>query len=116
MIHYVEFVPPVCGIEGSFNTFRLGLAYSKRLLVGDRVFLADTKAKAVIAEAAVEYLHVGPLEDMLQRHAFMNHAVRYEADNHSQKLYDILMKFYGPHIVTLKKKTTVIGLCMEKSV
>lgn len=108
--HVIDFVPPIVGIEGSFNTFRLGLFYSKRLQAGDVVYLMDNREKRVIGKAKVTGVDCGTLSDMLSAHARMNHAVLFHMDGHAEALRDILQRFYGPHIAVPSKKTTVIHL------
>lgn len=108
--HVIDFVPPIVGIEGSFNTFRLGLFYSKRLQAGDIVYLMDNREKRVIGKAEVTGVDCGALSDMLASHARMNHAVLFHMDGHAEALGGILRRFYGPHIAVPSKKTTVIHL------
>lgn len=108
-IHFIDFVSPT-GIEGSFNTFRLGLFYSKRLQKGDTVYLVDNKEKLVLGKALVIGVFLGPLQEMIQAHAVSNHAMLSYTQGHAEKLAELLGRFYGPHIATPNKKTTVLYL------
>jgi hypothetical protein len=107
----IGFVPPVVGISDRFNTFRLGLFYHKRLIVGETVYLLDEKEKQIIGSATVERIELGKLSEMCQLHASTNHS---EIENNPEAAPDNLMKtlckLYGPQIATPDKKTTVIFL------
>ena len=97
------------GIDGRFNTFRLGLRYSKILKLNDKVMLIDRAKLEVIGEALVCGIFVGKLDEM---------AKLYAHDNHNQKgneyapdlLIEAMMKRYGPHMVSVDKKVTVVYL------
>lgn len=99
------------GLEGTFNTFRLGLRYSKVLKPGDKVLLIDKAKMVCFGRATVKKVVVGKLRDM---------ANFYAHDNHNQKetlpeqapdsLVANMMKRYGPHICNENKKVTVIYL------
>lgn len=106
----IDFVPPINGVEGEFNTFRLGLFYSKRLKPGDKVYLMNVKDKFIFGRAVVTDIQVGPLADMAKLHAQHNHAMLSNPGDREQDLLALLTKFYGPHIATPKKKTTVVYL------
>lgn len=110
-IYVLDFQPPFSGVDGSFNTFRLGASWSKRLLEGDVVLLVDTKTRQVFGRAKVLTIGVGPLLEMLDRHAAMNHSQlgkgRKEA---SDDLHRRILKRYGPRIATDNKATSVIYL------
>lgn len=113
MQHYIiEFYPPIIGLENHFNTVRLGLAWSKKLNVGDKVYLSDNKQKLVIGEAVVTELHTGSLEEICQSHAQMNHTQLEEPDKAKTPdgLMSVIQKFYGPHIAVPTKKATAIYL------
>ena len=72
-IHVVEFIPPVVGVDGEFNTFRLGGFYFKNLLPDETVYLLSTKEKIVFGIAKVERVEYGPLQDMCNLHGHRNH-------------------------------------------
>lgn len=106
----IDFIPPIIGIKGEFNTFRLGLFFAKRLKVDDIVYLMNVKEKLVFGRAVVTGIVVGPLEDMVRKHAKQNHAMLSNPGDREVDLLALLTKFYGPHIATPNKKTTVVYL------
>lgn len=107
----IDFVPPVIGIEGEFNTLRLGLFYMKRLKIGDRIALLDSKDKMIIGFADVTKLYNGPLGELCMEHAPQNHTQKSEPETQAPaNLLRIIQKFYGPHIATYDKKGVVIYL------
>ncbi|MDT4817828.1 hypothetical protein FQZ97_509120 [compost metagenome] len=107
----IGFIPPVVGIEKEFNTFRLGVAFCKRIKPGDEVFLMDEKRRTVIGRAEVTKMDNGGLGEMCLVHAANNHT---EVDNPEgadgahERLFAYIQKIYGPHIATPQKKATVI--------
>lgn len=108
----IGFIPPVVGVEGEFNTFRLGSSLYKRLKEGDVVFLMDEKNKSVFGRAEVTSLDNGPLGELCLVHAHKNHTELAQADSNDspERLFKLLQKIYGPHIATPAKKSTVIYL------
>lgn len=117
-IHYIGFIPPVVGIEGVFNTFRLGGLYRRILTLDEIVYLSDEKNRVVFGSARVTRILSATL---------MEACVLYGADNHTQLVrqiddessgagvFKIMQKIYGPHIATPNKLTTVIYLDRGKS-
>lgn len=108
----IDFAPPIFGIHDRFNTFRLGLFYSKCLKEGEVVGLVDNKAKLLLGRATVTDLDVGQLDDMLKKHARKNHTQLAAVSDEEAilGLDAIIKRLYGPHIATLLRKTTVIHL------
>lgn len=107
----IGFIPPVIGIEGEFNTFRLGVKYSKLLSPGEEVYLLNEKDKIIIGRAEVQRVEAGPLGELVVEHAAKNHTELANDPTHAHvRLYDLLKKIYGPHIVSIGKKATVIYL------
>lgn len=107
----VGFIPPVIGVEGEFNTFRLGGFYAKNLSPGETVFLLNEKEKIVFGRAVVESIDVGKLGEMVAIHAHKNHTeLTNDPMTAPERLGQTLRKIYGPHIATLTRKTTVIYL------
>jgi len=105
----IGFYPPVLGTEEEFNTFRLGGFYTKHLSPGEEVFLLNEKEKLIFGRARVQRIETGKLAEMIQAHAADNHAVLDgERELAPDRLMAILTKFYGPHIATPTKKTTVV--------
>jgi hypothetical protein len=107
----ISFIPPIEGIDGSFNTFRIGSGYFKRLNEGEEVFLMNEKTKTVFGKAVVEKLDNGPMGEMCMIHAHKNHTELNNNDGLShERLFGLLQKIYGPHIALPVKKVTVIYL------
>lgn len=107
----IGFRPPHIGLEGSFNTFRLGGFYAKNLTVGEKVLLIDEKDRITIGVCVVESVEMGPLADMLERHAHENHTQKGRLDGkHVEELGKVMRKIYGPQCATDNRLTSVIGL------
>lgn len=108
----IGFVPPVEGVEGNFNTFRLGGTLAKALVEGQEVLLMDMKRHVVFGRAKVTEVYVGPLREMCAKHAFMNHRELARADDAdaADRLFAYLQKLFGPHIATDNKRTSVVYL------
>jgi hypothetical protein len=112
--HIIDFYPPIIGLEGDFNTVRIGLAWMKRLNVGDEVYLSDNKERKVIGKAVVTDIQKGKLQEICNTHAESNHTQLNQPDmdqeDKSRNLLAIVQKFYGPQIATPTKMATVIYL------
>jgi hypothetical protein len=107
----IDFIPPIVGTEGQFNTFRIGGFYAKHLQQGEEVFLMDSKAREVFGKAVVERVEVGRLAELCAEHAAMNHTEIDAPDGkHAERLMALLQKINGPHIATATKKATVVYL------
>jgi hypothetical protein len=114
-MNVIFFSPPMQGIEGTFNTFRIGLRYSKLLKRGDKVLLVDLKGCVVIGHAKVKSVIVGRLDEMAKLYAHENHnQTGLDGEGASDRLVANMQKRYGPHIASLEKKTTVIYLTLLK--
>jgi hypothetical protein len=111
-VQLIGFAPPIEGVDGEFNTFRLGIALSKRLRPGQEVFLMEEKAKIVFGRALVKAVHTGTLMQLCLLHAKENHREKGKPDpDHAcQRLFEYLQKLYGPQIATETKRTTVVYL------
>ncbi|CAB4121723.1 hypothetical protein UFOVP26_8 [uncultured Caudovirales phage] len=106
-MYVIGFVPPLVGLEGHYNTFRIGGKWFKTLTVGERVAIMDEKNKKIVSYAEVTELHKGQLSEMLEKFAYKNHTGLGAID-----LGKFILKLYGPHIVNDTKLTTVI--CLRK--
>lgn len=107
----IGFIPPVFGVDASFNTFRLGASYAKSLKVGDEVFLLNEKERLVFGRATVDSLEVGGLGEMCLVHGHKNHTeLKNDSTTAPERLFKTIQKIYGPHIALPEKKTTVIYL------
>ena len=105
----IGFIPPIIGLENRFNTFRLGTALSKRLCPGEEVILLNEREKIAFGKAIIEKVDVGRLDEMCALHAKNNHLeLGQSSEESAARLYAVLQKIYGPHIVTPTKKATVI--------
>jgi hypothetical protein len=106
----IGFIPPIIGVDGDFNTFRLGRKYAS-LSEGVEVLLMDEKRKVVFGKAIVLDVSVGPLSALCAVYASENHTELDKSDgNHADRLYRTLEKIYGPHIVEPNKTATVVKL------
>lgn len=96
---------------GTFNTFRRGPGWHRRLAVGARVRLFVTSVEEFVGEARVAETHLGPLGPLLGRHAAMNHLL-IEA-NHADadvRLLKILIRLYGRNYTQPNAPFSVIYL------
>lgn len=111
-IYVIDFHPPILGLDGEFNTFRLGRTWSKRLKAGDHVLLTDRKNSVVFGRAEVTAVHTGPLGEMCKAHAIHNHTQRESTPEQAPErlLKEVLQKLYGPHIAHETKASVVIYL------
>lgn len=108
----LDFAPPFVGLDRKiFNTIRLGTAWSKRLKPKDEVYIQSSKDKLITSKATVESVEVGTVGELLLLHAQYNHnEIESEDGLAAERLYKFMLKLYGPHIVNLQKKATVIYL------
>ncbi|MDY7537532.1 hypothetical protein QN372_00055 [Undibacterium sp. RTI2.1] len=110
-VQVIGFIPPMKGLEDSFNTFRLGGALAKRLEVGHEVLLMDEKTKIVFGRAEVKEVVTGTLGELCLVHAHKNHLeISNEESGASERLFKYLQRVYGPHIATATKKACVLYL------
>jgi len=106
----IGFIPPVVGVNGVFNTFRMGKRFAS-LAEGDEVFLMDEKRKVVFGRATVLDVSVGPVGALCACFAFENHTELDKNDGESaDRLFKLLQRIYGPHIVQPHKTATVVKL------
>jgi hypothetical protein len=121
MTYVIDFVPPLEGMGGEFNTIRLGQAWAKRIKEGDKVFLMDNKERRIFGVAVVTGLHLGTLEEICKQHGIFNHTAIANPDfsnssdetcrhNAATHVLNVLQKFNGPHIATPTKKSIAIYL------
>ena len=106
----IGFIPPIVGVNGDFNTFRMGRRYAS-LSEGEEVFLMDEKRKVIFGRATVLDVSVGPLSALCAVFASENHTELDKTDGESaERLYRTLSRIYGPHIVSPNKTATVVKL------
>lgn len=109
----LDFAPPFVGLNHEkFNTIRLGTSWSKRVSIGDEVYIQSSKDRLVFSKALVNEVIVGEIGELLLVHAQFNHNELHETDGKSaERLYQLMLKLYGPHILSSpRKKATVIYL------
>lgn len=106
----IGFVPPIVGVDGVFNTFRMGRKFAV-LKEGEEVFLMDSKRQVVFGRAVVLDVSVGPVSALCACFAFENHTELDKQDGeHAERLFRTLQKIYGPHIVQPNRTATCIKL------
>lgn len=103
------FIPPHVGMDGEFNTFRLGKKL-KDLAIGSEVLLLDTRRDVIFGRAQVLDVTVGPLSALLAVYASENHTELGQEGDHAARLYRTIQNIYGPHIVQPNKIATCIKL------
>ena len=110
-VRCIGFVPPMEGMEGEFNTFRMGGTLFRALKPGDVVFLLDEKKKVVFGRAEVVELDNGPLMEMCILHGARNHTqLSADKSQASIGILQVMQKIYGPHIAQPSRNATVIYL------
>jgi len=91
----IGFTDPT-GTDGEFNTFRRGLGWARRLVIGQRVGLYDLKADRMVGYARVEAIVSGVLGDLLLSHSAFNHLMKaLPVDDAPEALQRVLRKAYG---------------------
>lgn len=99
------------GFDGDFNTIRPSLAWMKRVKVGDVVLLIDKRDSKAFARAKVTALYMGPLAELAQHHAHMNHNQKAQPfEGAADRLMENMRRRYGPRIICEGRKATVIYL------
>jgi hypothetical protein len=102
------------GLEDGFNTFRRGLGWARRVMVGQRVGLYDLKADQMFGQAVVENVISGPLEELLSIHASRNHLMKgLPEEVTSEALHRLLRRLYGTTYAGLAETFTVLELRRE---
>jgi hypothetical protein len=106
----IGFIPPIIGVDGEFNTFRLSLALSKSLSTGEQVFLMNTKTQTIFGRAEVTRIDTGALSELCERCAGDNHS-EVDSDDKAgapERMLKLVTKIYGPHIAQPHKKATAV--------
>ncbi|MDX5412857.1 MAG: hypothetical protein LPK02_07395 [Rhodobacterales bacterium] len=100
-----------------WNTVRIGAAWSNRLQVGKRVYIANTVAKKIVGSAVVTYSDTARLDQILAMHAVQNHAIQAEIatgktrpEDAATRLLRILKNAYGTSIAAESRPASVIYL------
>lgn len=109
--YFLDFSPPINGMHGIFNTFRLGAAWIKRVEPGDNVLLANKARSLVIGRAVVSEVDSGTLKEMAIKHGYQNHSQEgYAPEEAAQRITQSMIKRYGPHKCSEESKVTVLYL------
>lgn len=107
----LDFVPPLMGFDGEFNTIRLGVKWTKLLNSGDVVYLQNSKDKMIFGKAEVIRVEQDTFGQVCLYHAKHNHSELDKDDgHHAARIYQLMVKLLGPHIVNYQKKACVIYL------
>lgn len=97
--------------EPIFNTVRLGLAWPKRLDVGDRVRIFDAKNNEFLRVMRVKEFATGSLGEIVTKHAHRNHAlIASDAPDKPAKLMRVLRGAYGSTYTHTGRSATAIYL------
>lgn len=97
--------------EPIFNTIRLGLAWPKRLDVGDRVRVMDTKNGAFLRVMRVKEFATGSLGEIVTHHAHRNHAlIASDAPDKPAEMMRVLRGAYGSTYTHTGRSATAIYL------
>lgn len=107
MPYVIDFIPPIDGIGGEFNTIRVGSFYAKRLKAGDTVFLMNKKERLIIGAATVIGVETAPLIDICIAHGNKNHT---QIAGCGIPIMQVIEKIYGPHIAMPHRNATVVHL------
>ncbi len=95
------------GLEGTFNTFRPGVAWQKRLVQKQVVGLSNSNTDKLFCKASVVGVECGRLDGMLEKHAKMNHLILADP---SKDLSAVMIRLYGPHIIQDESMVSVITM------
>ncbi|MFM0095582.1 hypothetical protein PQQ87_08215 [Paraburkholderia nemoris] len=108
----LDFISPLVGFEGAFNTLRVGTGMLKKTQVGAEVFLMDGNRKVVFGRARVTQMESGLLGELCCEHAGMNHTEVHSQDKteSAARLFAYIQKLYGPHIAHKDRRAVVIYL------
>lgn len=107
----IKFSYPRRGLEGRFNTFRLGAKLSRDLTPGEGVELVDARTGKLLKRATVTGVYVGDLTSMAQLHAREAH--NWKAHPEAERpalLMGSLAKRYPPGRVHDHSVVTVVYL------
>jgi hypothetical protein len=104
----IKFSYPRRGLDGLFNTFRLGKALAA-LTPGEVVELVDARSSKVLKRATVVSVHTGPLSQMAPLHARDAHNWKdHPFQDRPALLVNSLTKRYPPGRVQEHSPVTVI--------
>lgn len=105
----IGFRPPIVGLNGVFNTLRVGETWMTRVEPGTLVTLINTVNNEVLGYAKVVRLHTGPFDEMVKKHAHRNHIGKSTTDNPIETVNHVLRKAHG-HFLNDDSRLTAIYL------
>lgn len=112
----IKFSYPRRGLNGQFNTFRLGKALAERVKPGDCVDLIDARTSKLLKRATVTAVHVGQLSDMAKLHAAQAHNWKeHPAEQRAELLVASLKKRYPPGRARDDSTVTVVYMQENES-
>lgn len=96
-IPVITFSPPIIGLQGRFNTMRMGRAWMEKLVIGEsKVALVNGRTFEIIGLALVENLAVGFWDAMVELHAAENHLCNdIEVEDPIETVGKVLAQSYG---------------------
>lgn len=106
----IPFRPPLIGFQSTFNTFRMGEAWMKRVQPGTVIALYDGQEHRVFGHARVLFAVSGNKEEMCAAHGAANHLLIGQPEDSAirDKMLLILRRIYGKLIYEANDKCTVI--------
>ena len=111
MKNVIKFSYPRRGLDGHFNTFRLGAKLSQSLAPGDEVDLVDARTAKVLKRATVTSVHTGQLESMAPQHAHLSHNWKnHPEDSRATTLMESFVRRYPPGRARRDSIVTVVYL------
>lgn len=111
MSKQITFGYPRRGLEGRFNTIRLGASWATKVVPGDEVELVDSRSLKVLGRAIVESVSTGPLDEVANAHAHMAHNWKaHPAEERPALLKASLSRRYPPGRVRSDSICSVIYL------
>lgn len=112
----IGFKPPLRGVDGRFNTIRMGKAWMKRVFPGSRVALLNLKTNEVFGTAIVDRLDFAEKEHIAEVHAKDNHLfvdTNVSPAECGERMPKILRNLYGNLIYKNNAYATAIYLIRE---
>jgi hypothetical protein len=108
----LTFRPPLLGLEGNFNTFRIGAAWAHRVAPGVIVGLGDrANGDRIFGKAIVRKVFYGDYETMCRKYAKDNHMLvesKMTRKAAAEKMAKIMRNAYGKIVVENAEDISVI--------
>jgi len=107
----ITFRPRLVGLDGVFNTFRLGVSWFNRLSPGVIVGLVNAETNEVFGKAKVLQVLHGSFDEMVEKHSHMNHLLLgMEPEEAASKMREIIARSYGKLVAANAQTITVVYL------